>query len=206
MDSYGMSKTRSCLDHYKDALDDRKSRPLPSGGYKLTEARRTLNACLNTLAAIQADKRYGGKFRGYRRSFGCCKSDDAAIWLKRLPGIVAAEMGSNVIPAIEALEADAVSKITVAQQTRTARAAATDLVDACEEASQALRKGGIEPEYRRLRQGSSTLEPLVRAALDIVNGGLGVIPASNHPPIINTTTHFHQVGAKSPWQPAQRGC
>lgn len=162
----------ACQSEFDKGRAARQRYPLHSGAYKLAETVDVFRSCQATLDSIAVDRRQNAK--GHGRHLGGCTSDDAHIWLKRLPGVVARGLGYNVLPAIAALGADGVDPRDVKNALTQAQAAAAALVRDCEEVHLSL-KAGIAPEYRALRGGYSDLPRLLDRALDIVESARSIV-------------------------------
>lgn len=162
-----------CQSEFDKGRDARREYPLHSGAYKLVETADVLRSYLATLETIAVDRRQNAK--GYGRHFGGCTSDDAHIWLKRLPGVVAYTLGYNALPAIAALGADGVDPRDVKMALTQAQAAAALMVRDFEDLHLSL-NAGIAQEYKALRDGYSDLPRLLDRALDIVETALKIVP------------------------------
>jgi hypothetical protein len=161
-----------CQSEFDKGRVARRKHPLHSGAYKLVETADVLRSCVATLDAIAVDRRQNAK--GHGRHFGGCTSDDAHIWLKRLPGVIAYTLGYNALPAIAALGADGVDPRDVKNALTQAQAAAAALVRDCEEVHLSL-NAGIAQEYRALRDGYSDLPRLLDRALDIIESARSIV-------------------------------
>lgn len=168
-----------CQCEFDKGRDARRKYPLHSGAYKLVETADVLRSYLATLETIAVDRRQNAK--GYGRHFGGCTSDDAHIWLRRLPGVIAYTLGYNVLPAIAALGADDVAPGDVRDALTQAQAAVARLVRDCEQVHQSL-KAGIAQEYKALRDDYSDLPRLLDRALDIVESARSIVPRRVTPP------------------------
>jgi hypothetical protein len=155
----------TCHEAFQRGLDDRKAYPLTLGDYKIRETLRDLQRISETITKIAADHRF--KVRGYGRYFGCCTSDDAAVWLKRRPQNIAYDLGYYVIPAICALAGDGVPAHIVRACVARANSVTPTIIDDCEEARIALRRG-VRTEYTRMKAGQSTVQPLVDAVVELI--------------------------------------
>ena len=167
------SATTDCRGEFVKGQAARRKHPLGAGVYKLEEVQHRLGRCRDTLEAIAVDRRKGAK--GHGRYFGNCTSDDASVWLKCLPGIIAFDLGYYTLPAIAALGSDGAASQDVGEAVTQAQAAADALVDDCERARQLL-KAGIAPEYKALRDGYSELPLLLDRAGAIIAAALSIVP------------------------------
>ena len=158
-----------CQDAFNTGTADRATYPLHSGIYKLRDARNNLNRCADTVANISAYQREGPDAgRGW---FGCCTHEDADVWLKSLPEVLAHELGYNVMPAIRALAGDGVPADKVAGCLHRAQGKVDGLVPLCDTARGWLAPS-IDREYRRMKNHDSMLEPLIVHAMEVVDEAL----------------------------------
>jgi len=155
----------TCHEAFQRGLDDRKAYPLTLGDYKIRESLRGLQRISETLRNIAEDLKF--KRRGYYRYFGVCTSDDADVWLKSVPAQLALDLGYNVVPAIYALAADSVPHAIVGKCSSRANSVTPTIIDHCEEARIALRRG-VKRELRMMKTGGSTVQPLVDAVVELI--------------------------------------
>jgi hypothetical protein len=156
-----------CQKAFDDGAADRLKYPLRSGGYKLNERRWKLARCEETIEAINkliVHQRSG--VRGPPLPLGLCTTDDAGLWLKRLPQQIAYDLAYDILPAIDALAEEGYPPHEVAAARRKAEAEAKVLFADCEAAHDLLKKG-VRYEYRRMKAGHSTLRPLFERAISI---------------------------------------
>ncbi len=155
----------TCHEAFQRGLDDRKAYPLTLGDYKIRESLRGLGRISETITKIAEDLKF--KRRGYYRYFGACTSDDADVWLKSVPAQLALDLGYNVLPAIYALAADSVPHAIVGKCSSRANSVTPTIINHCEEARIALRRG-VRTEYTRMKAGQSTVQPLVDAVVELI--------------------------------------
>lgn len=156
---------KTCHDAFQRGLDDRKAYDLSSGARRLRESLDSPQRISETLRNIAANHQF--KVRGYGRYFGCCTSDGAAMWLKRRPQNLAYDLAYNVVPAIKALARDGVPPAIVNRCLARAHSVTPTIIDHCEEARIALRRG-VRPEYTRMKAGQSTVQPLLDAVETLI--------------------------------------
>ena len=161
----------TCHEAFQRGLDDRKAYPLTLGDYKIRESLRGLGRISETLRNIAEDLKF--KRRGYYRYFGVCTSDDADVWLKSVPAQLALDLGYNVVPAIKALARDGVPPAVVNGCLARATRVVPVILDDCEGARIALRRG-IKHEYKLMKSGGATVQPLVDAVERLIKGTLKV--------------------------------
>ncbi len=155
----------TCHEAFQRGLDDRKAYPLTLGDYKIRESLRGLGRISETLRNIAEDLKF--KRRGYYRYFGVCTSDDADVWLKSVPAQLALDLGYNVVPAIKALARDGVPPAVVNGCLARATRVVPVILDDCEGARIALRRG-VKRELRMMKTGGSTVQPLVDAVVELI--------------------------------------
>ena len=161
----------TCHEAFQRGLDDRKAYALSSGARRLRESLDGPQRISETLRNIAEDLKF--KRRGYYRYFGVCTSDDADVWLKSVPAQLALDLGYNVVPAIYALAADSVPHAIVGKCSSRANSVTPTIIDHCEEARIALRRG-VKRELRMMKTGGSTVQPLVDAVERLIKGTLKV--------------------------------
>jgi hypothetical protein len=165
--------TTPCRTAFDKAEAFRRKIPLPSGQHKLREAASELAQIRATVNAVADSIRTP---RDYRpgQLLGRCTMNDRAVWLKRLPTILAEKLGLKILPGIAALAGDGVPPDVVAHETREATEQAERLLARCE-ALHARLKRGIAPEYDALSRGDSELFALLDEVEDMVDWGLQVL-------------------------------
>ena len=163
--------TKTCHDAFQRGLDDRKAYDLSSGARRLRESLDGLQRTSDTLRNIAANIKF--KVRGHGRLLGACTSNDAAEWLRSVPAQRAYNLGHNVVPAIKALARDGVPADTVSRCLASASSVIPVILDDCEAARIALRRG-IKHEYKLMKSGGSTVQPLVDAVERFIKGTLKV--------------------------------
>lgn len=167
------SPSTPCRAAFDEAEAFRRSVPLTSSQHKLREAASELAQIRATVDAIADSVRTP---RDYRpgQLLGMCTMDDRAVWLKRLPTILAEKLGRKILPGIAALAGDGVPSDVAAHETREARQQAEQLLTRCE-ALYARLKRGIAPEYEALKRGDSELFDLLDEVEDMTDWGLRVL-------------------------------
>jgi hypothetical protein len=162
-----------CRAAFDEAEAFRRSVPLPSGRHKLREAASELAQIRATVDAI-GDSTRNPKDYCPGQSLGMCTMDDRAVWLKRLPKILAEKLGRKILPGIAALAGDGVPPDVAAHESREATEQAEQLLTRCE-ALYARLKRGIAPEYEAFKRGDSELFDLLDEVEDMTDWGLRVL-------------------------------
>lgn len=170
---------KTCQDAFDAAAIDRKNYPLNHGEYKLREVRNTISGWKKELIQITAFKKDKTKRHGLTH----CTADDAGYWLKGLLEMIAHELGYNVLPSIAALIADGVPNNTVGSLLHQATQRSLRLVGQCESASKLLSQG-VSEEYKRMKAGQSSIEPIldqILALIDTVLAAAGLVSSQPKP-------------------------
>jgi hypothetical protein len=160
-----MPQPTTCHDIFNAARAQRTKYPLTKGRYKLREAEHAVEDWRRLVNTIGERVRTGGKF-GINENLGPCMAPDRGTYLKSIPARLAERMGYDILPGIAALEGDGVPKAEVQHLVRRAETDAQRLIAECEALRLRL-KGGIEHEYRAMRQGESHLYGMLGKALDM---------------------------------------
>ena len=145
----------TCHDILDAARAQRTKYPLTKGRYKLDQARHTIEDWRRLVNTIAERFRTGRKF-GETECLGLCMADERGTYLKSLPARLAERIGYDILPGIAALEGDGVPKAEVQRLVRRAETDAQRLIAECEALRLRL-KGGIEYEYRAMRQNEGEL-------------------------------------------------
>ena len=157
-----MPSSTTCHQLFDTVREKRKAHPLSSGGYKLKEAKNRINRLHSLVTTIAERVRTGGKF-GETENLGPCMATERGAYLKGIPAQLAELLGYTILPAIAALEGDGVPKAEVQRLLSRAETDAQRLIDECEALRLRL-KGGIEREYRAMRQHEGELLRLLDSA------------------------------------------
>jgi hypothetical protein len=97
-----------------------------------------------------------------------CTEQDKAYRLKRVPHIIARELGYNLIPAIEALTVERVPAADVFTYVQSIKPLVDNLLVECD-AIQTGTSRSIQGEYDALKAGNSSLERICVKALRIAD-------------------------------------
>lgn len=161
-----MRNDAACKRAFDAGRRDRGRHELRSGMYKLTESRNGLCELHQTLIDIMTMICRPKKPLATRPP--SANKEGAATWIKGVPESIARNLGYTILPAVEALAGDGLTRSQVNALSRYARCCAADLVQNCDTIRKLLRTGGIELEYGRMRNGDSLVEPLVQQAHSLV--------------------------------------
>jgi hypothetical protein len=167
-----MPQPTTCHDIFNAARAQRTKYPLTKGRYKLREAEHAVEDWRRLVNTIAERVRTGGKF-GINENLGPCMSYERGAFLKELPQKVAELVGYHILPGIAALEGDGAKKAEVQGLLSRAETDAQRLIAECEALRLRL-KGGIEHEYRAMRQGESHLYGMLGEALGMTKLKLAV--------------------------------
>lgn len=171
-----MTKSNTCHDAFEAGCNERAKHPLREGQYKLEEARREIDRWHKLVWTIATRIRAGGKF-GPNEHLGPCMAEERGAYLKSIPVRLAELLGYKVLPGSAALKGDGVPKAEVQRLLALSKADAERLIAECEAVRIRL-KGGIDREYRAMRQGESALIGLLEAAKDMVDRLVAVASVS----------------------------
>lgn len=133
--------------------------------YKIRESRDVLHRNLQTVCSIAAYLRTKPGNRHSRMLVGCTEEDKAGR-LKRVPEIIARELGYSLIPAIKALHLEGVSQSDIATFVRSIMPQIDQILSDCDAARTAISRT-IKHEYADLKAGQSALAATSRDALNI---------------------------------------
>lgn len=147
-----MKNKTECSDEFRKGSEARQAHPLPSGMYKLAEVRRRLEESLQALTDFLSST-------GSARAPG---------WLRRIPTMIARELGYNVIPAIAALTGDDLPLAQVSKMVAHSRKRCSDIVRRCDIARGRL-ASCAGAQYSRILIQDIMLEGLLQDTLDLVS-------------------------------------
>ena len=159
-----------CRRAFEQGQASRRKHPLNRGAYKLRETQQNLNLMITTLDAVGDYLRRRPQHRG-PMGLGGCTTDDKAVYLKRIPTMVAEMFGHDVLPAIATLTGDGVPQHNVRQALGQIQRRVEYLLDECD-IQHARLKAGIASEYKDMMTGHSELYGLLTDAMDIVRDAL----------------------------------
>ena len=100
-----------------------------------------------------------------------CIPEDKAERLKKIPRVIAAELGKNLIPAIEALHVEGIPQQDVDAFVASLKSSVFKLLDDCDDVW-AVTARSIRDEYSAIRIGTSGSEEICRDALRIADAAM----------------------------------
>ncbi len=167
-----------CQKAYLAGQQDRKSRPLRWGAYKLEERYCELIRAQQTTGDIRGHVCAGGA----RWVGTACTSEDKHMWLKEVPLWISRMLGEDLLPGLRALSHDGVPSSTIDRLERTIQADVDRLVQRCDFVRLRIARC-IEFEYREMRTGGSLVEDLLDEAISLFKRALLLLPsAQSNPP------------------------
>ena len=151
---------------FNQAFLERKQHPFVAGSsYKLREAADRLHRDSLTIDDLAVDRRR----RGGKKAFNGCTREDKATWLRDTLLDVAYRLGYEIVPAIDALEQDGLSKKDVKLCKDWAMARAASLLCQIDQVYEQLR-GNIKHEYDHWENHDSLIQPIIDRAVNIADG------------------------------------
>ncbi len=151
---------------FNQAQSQRKQHPFLSGGlYKIKEAADRLHRDSLTIDDLAADRQR----RSGREIFNGCTREDKAKWLRDTLLDVAYRLGYEILPAIDALEKDGLSKKDMKRCKDWATARAVSLLCQIDQVYEQLR-GNIKREYDQWENHDSLIQPIIDRAVNIADG------------------------------------
>lgn len=134
--------------------------------YKIRESRDNLAHECTVMASIAAYLRAPGGAYGRSRILVGCTEEDKAYRLKRVPEIVADELGYNLIPALMALGLEGVPEADIIAFLQSIKPEVDRILAECD-AIQMETSRSIKSEYAALKAGYSPLAALCADALHV---------------------------------------
>lgn len=159
--------TGPCSSALKEGLDKRSQHPLTSGIYKLQEAHGDLWQCLDEFYLLAELLRAKQPLRG------SCTLGDQALWIKKMPLVIAFEFGWKVLPGIQALVGDGVNVVEVTKELPVFVKRVAILINRCDAVLPSI-KGPIKDEYERWLNYDSIITPLLETGLCVIESALRV--------------------------------
>lgn len=154
----------NCYESYVQGARHRLHSPLHEGLYKINDFRDHIDQWHCELIYIR--RFIAGQ--DSRPQFLCCTRGELAGWLKRLPALIAYDIGHDLLPGMEALTLNGVSHKLIAQERAHVQSRAYLLLSRLDQLSQALYRG-IGTEYEHMRKGKSRLESLTKHAINLAD-------------------------------------
>ena len=163
---YVMTKPMPSAEFRSAMRDRRANHPLDRiSAYKLRESRDNLQHGRDVVASITDYQRARPCDRHSVSLVGCTPEDTASL-LKRFPGIIARELGYNLIPAVAALTVEGVPAGDINTFIQSIKPQVDQLLVDCD-AIQTGNARSIKPEYAAMTAGNSELMRLSKEALHI---------------------------------------
>ena len=161
-----------CQCAFEEAQAKRRRNPLSSGAHKLREALRLLKQFAATIIEIERLV-CGTRKRDAGDLLGCCTIEDKAAWLKSLPKGIAACLGYDVLPAIDALTGDGVSGSVLRPVANGARSRAESIVQECDIIDGLIRIS-VDLEYQAMRRNGSNLGVPIVDVMNLITSALSL--------------------------------
>lgn len=138
--------------------------------YKIPKSRDNIEHELRVVLGLEA---YLSAKPSHRNPYALvgCTPEDKAQRLKKIPRVIATELGENLIPAIEALHVEGIPKQDVDAFVASIKSPVLRLLDDCDEVM-AVTARSIRDEYSAIRIGTSGSEEICRDALRIADRAL----------------------------------
>ncbi|WP_397584484.1 hypothetical protein [Sphingorhabdus sp.] len=154
------------------AMEDRiTKRPFDRiSAYKIRKSRDNIEHELRVVLGLEA---YLSAKPSHRNPYALvgCTPEDKAQRLKKIPRVIAAELGGNLIPAIEALHVEGIPKKDVDAFVAILKPLVNKLLVDCDEVM-AVTARSIRDEYGAVRNGTSGSEQICRDALRIADAAM----------------------------------
>lgn len=157
---------------FRDGMAKRiKERPFDRiSAYKIRESRDNIEHELRVVLGLEAYLWSKPSRRNPYVLVGCTPEDKAQR-LKKIPRVIATELGENLIPAIEALHVEGIPQKDVDALVASLRSSVIKLLDDCDNVL-AVTARSIRDEYGAIKNGTSGSEEICRDALRIADRAL----------------------------------
>lgn len=158
----GRSPMKTCQDEFDAAVGERCERPLPSGYYKLHESHHHLLSIaedLRDIASHVSGRRYVGACFNH-----CLPGMDMAVWLKRVPHMIARRIGYELLPGVKALVHNDVPQEQINLLYPKIELGVHELLPKLEAVRLRIAKN-IKAEYESMKRGAPNILPLVIEAI-----------------------------------------
>jgi hypothetical protein len=157
---------------FRDARAKRiEERPFDRiSAYKIRESRDNIEHELRVILGLETYLSAKPSRRNPYVLVGCTPEDKAQR-LKKIPRVIATELGENLIPAIEALHVEGIPKQDVDAFVASIKSSVLRLLDDCDEVM-AVTARSIRDEYGAVRNGTSGSEQICRDALRIADAAM----------------------------------
>ena len=138
--------------------------------YKIRESRDNIEHELRVVLGLEAYLSARPSSRNPHVLVGCTPEDKAQR-LKKIPRVIATELGENLIPAIEALHVEGIPKQDVDAFVASLKSSVFRLLGDCDDVMAVTAKS-IRDEYSAIRIGTSGSEQICRDALRIADAAI----------------------------------
>lgn len=157
---------------FRDARAKRiKERPFDRiSAYKIRESRDNIEHELRVVLGLEAYLSARPSSRNPHVLVGCTPEDKAER-LKKIPRVIATDLGENLIPAIEALHVEGIPQKDVDAFVASLKSSVIKLLDDCDNVL-AVTARSIRDEYGAVRNGTSGSEQICRDALRIADAAM----------------------------------
>jgi hypothetical protein len=154
------------------AMEDRiTKRPFDRiSAYKIRESRDNIEHELRVVLGLEAYLSARPSSRNPHVLVGCTPEDKSQR-LKKIPRVIARELGENLIPAIEALHVEGIPQQDVDAFVASLKSSVIKLLDDCDNVL-AVTARSIRDEYSAVRNGTSGSEQICRDALRIADAAM----------------------------------
>jgi hypothetical protein len=157
---------------FRDARSKRiKERPFDRiSAYKIRESRDNIEHELRVVLGLEAYLSAKPSCRNPYVLVGCTPEDKAQR-LKKIPRVIATELGENLIPAIEVLHVEGIPQQDVDAFVVSLKSSVFKLLDDCD-VVWAVKARSIRHEYSAIKNGTSGSEQICREALRIADAAM----------------------------------
>jgi len=138
--------------------------------YKIRESRGNIEHELRVVLGLEVYLSAKPSCRNPYSLVGCT-TEDKAERLKKIPSVIATELGYNLIPAIEALHVEGIPQQDIDAFVASIKSSVFRLLDDCDEVW-AVTARSIRDEYSAIRIGTSGSEQICRDALRIADAAM----------------------------------
>lgn len=154
------------------AMEDRiTNRPFDRiSAYKIRESRDNIEHELRVVLGLEAYLSARPSSRNPHVLVGCTPEDKSQR-LKKIPRVIARELGENLIPAVKALHVESIPKKDVEAFVAILKPLVNKLLKDCDDVL-AVTTRSIRDEYGAVRNGTSGSEQICRDALRIADAAI----------------------------------
>ena len=157
---------------FRNAMQERLTRrPFERiSAYKVRESRYNIEHELRVVLGLEAYLSAKPSCRNPYVLVGCTPEDKAQR-LKKIPRVIATELGENLIPAIEVLHVEGIPQQDVDAFVVSLKSSVFKLLDDCD-VVWAVKARSIRHEYSAIKNGTSGSEQICREALRIADAAM----------------------------------